>query len=187
MKPRWPLVIGVLWIALVSFLGLQGVPASLRPPLPQIVILGLSLALVLAYFLVSPVRQWADSLDPRQLIALHLLRLVGIVFLIDGERGILPQAFTKPAGIGDIIVAVLAAVFVFGPPITNPVRRVSALVWNLLGFVDILLVVANAARLGRADPASMRGLLTFPMCLVPLGLVPWIIASHVVLFRRLRR
>ena len=186
MRPRWPFVIGVLWIAIACFLGLRGVPESLRPPLPQVVILGLSVALVLASFLVGAVRAWVDGLDMRQLIALHLLRLVGILFLIDGERGILPQDFAKPAGSGDIVVALLAAFFVFGPPIVNPGRRLLALLWNLVGFVDIVLVVANAARLGRADPASMRGLLAFPMCLVPLVLVPWIIASHVVLFRRLR-
>jgi hypothetical protein len=47
-------------------------------------------------------------------------------------------------------------------------------------------VVFTAARLALADPASMRALLVFPLSVIPTFVVPVIIASHVVLFARLR-
>ena len=58
---------------------------------------------------------------------------------------------------------------------------------NLLGMVDILFVVATAARLAAADPESMAALLRLPLSLLPTFLVPLIIASHVVLGVRLAR
>jgi hypothetical protein len=55
----------------------------------------------------------------------------------------------------------------------------------VLGLADILFVVATAARLALADPASMAALLRLPLSLLPTFLVPLIIASHVVLGVRL--
>jgi hypothetical protein len=57
----------------------------------------------------------------------------------------------------------------------------------VLGLLDILFVVATAARLGLAAPASMQALLRLPLCLLPTFLVPLIITSHVLLAIRLAR
>ena len=73
-----------------------------------------------------------------------------------------------------------------GPPAT--VRRLRAYVfWNVLGLLDILFVVATAARLAFAAPASMEALLRLPLSLLPTFLVPLIITSHVLLAIRLAR
>ena len=53
--------------------------------------------------------------------------------------------------------------------------------------MDILFVVVTAARLGLADPASMMELTHLPLSLLPTFLVPLIIASHVVVFVRVRQ
>ncbi|MBI3885606.1 MAG: hypothetical protein HY302_07745 [Opitutae bacterium] len=66
-------------------------------------------------------------------------------------------------------------------------RRRAITIWNVIGFVDILLVVGTAARLGLADPAQMRALTYLPLSLLPTFLVPLIIATHVILYARLQR
>ena len=57
--------------------------------------------------------------------------------------------------------------------------------WNALGLLDILLVVANAARHAMANPASMAALVRLPLSLLPTFLVPLIIAGHFLIFVRL--
>ncbi len=50
-----------------------------------------------------------------------------------------------------------------------------------------MLVVVTAARTGLGDPGSMAPLFSFPMSLVPTFIVPFVIASHLLVFWRLSR
>jgi hypothetical protein len=61
------------------------------------------------------------------------------------------------------------------------------LIWNTLGFVDIILVVFSALRFGLRDWQSMHALRELPLSLLPTFLVPLIIASHILIFVRLAR
>ncbi|MGH7535834.1 MAG: hypothetical protein ACREMG_09625, partial [Gemmatimonadales bacterium] len=92
-----------------------------------------------------------------------------------------------PGGWGDIVVAALALALLLSGPSTTPRRRLAYIGWNGLGLVDILFVVATAARLALADPDSMGALLRLPLSLLPTFLVPLIIASHLLLAIRLAR
>jgi len=175
------------WLIVALALGASGRLQALQPPLPQLTLVALTAGALLATAKVQAVRAWALSVDVRVLVAFHLTRFVGSYFLVLYARGELPYAFAVPGGWGDILVASLALLLlVSGPPET--VRRLRAYVaWNVLGLLDILFVVATAARLGFAAPASMQALLRLPLSLLPTFLVPLIITSHVVLAVRLRR
>jgi hypothetical protein len=71
---------------------------------------------------------------------------------------VLPYAFAVPGGSGDMLVALLAiALLATTSPLTVRGRWLYA-VWNVVRLVDILFVVATAARLGVAEPGSMRAL-----------------------------
>ncbi len=159
--------------------------AELRPPAPQVVLLGLTLALILAYNLSRSFRDWTSQWNLRALVALHLTRFVGLYFLVLNDRGELPRAFALPAGLGDIAVATLALILITRRPTAE--RRRLYFLWNSLGLIDILFVVATAARLSLRDPASMAALLRLPLSLLPTFLVPCIIVSHLLIFVRLRQ
>lgn len=129
---------------------------------------------------------WIDRLDLRALVLLHVTRFVGFYFLILYRRGGLPYAFAVPGGWGDIIVAALALVVCF-LPMKDSARRRAITIWNVIGFIDILMVVTTAARLGLQNNLQMRALTYLPLSLLPTFLVPAIIATHVIIFLRLRR
>jgi hypothetical protein len=175
---------GLVWFVLAVLAGATGRTAQMQPPVPQVVLLGITVALVIGYRRVRAFRMWLDSLGLRSILALHLFRFIGIYFLVLYGRGELPYAFAVPGGWGDIISATGALVVM---TMTSDVssRRPLVLAWNTLGLLDILMVVVTATRLFIEDPSSMRALLRLPLSLLPTFLVPLIIASHLLLYRRL--
>ena len=182
---RWYIIVGLLWLLTAVYLGASGRVATWRPPIPQIVLVGLTALVLVAVVALPRFRRWVRALDLRWLVALHLTRFVGIYFLVLYYRdGALPYAFAVPGGWGDILVATLAlGLFVASGPLETRRRLVG--VWNTLGLIDILFVVATASRLALADPDSMNALLHLPLSLLVTFLVPLIIAGHVVVFWRI--
>ncbi len=184
--PRIVTVPLALWAATAVVAGGLGWLAGLRPPAPQLVLVTLTVGLLLLGRFVPVYRDWLGRVDPRVLVALHVTRFIGIYFLVLAGRGELPRAFAVPGGWGDIVVAAGAAtLLVVGAPSTAGLTRWYRW-WNVVGLVDILFVVATAARLALADPASMAALLRLPLSILVTFLVPLIIASHLWLFGRLR-
>ena len=179
-------MIGLLWLVVAVTVGLSGVLQYVRPPGPQIIIFGVTGALIALYWLSRSFRDWLRALDLRAIVGLHLTRFVGFYFLWLYGRGELPYRFAVPGGWGDIIVA-SAAVVILGNWSRFGQRRPVLFVWNLYGLVDILFVVATAAAEARANPPSMAALLRMPLSLLATFLVPLIISSHVLIFARLRR
>jgi hypothetical protein len=177
---------GAAWLAVATALGVSGRTAALAPPAPQIVLVALTVALVAAGSRVPSFRAWLLAPDLRAVIAVHLTRLVGFYFLVLHRRGELPFAFAVPGGIGDAVVALTAVAWLVAPAAPEALPRLLA-AWNLFGLIDILFVVVTAARLAIADPASMQALLRLPLSLLPTCIVPWIIASHLLVSVRLRR
>lgn len=173
------------WLLAATALGATGAVQHLAPPGPQILVVGLTALLLVATTRVASLRAWLAAIDARWLVGLHATRFVGAYFLALHARSELPWAFAVPGGIGDIVTATGAvAVVASGAPDT-PTRRRLWFAWNAFGLADITGVVATAARCGIHDPASMAPLLRLPLSLLPTFLVPLIVASHVVLFRRL--
>jgi hypothetical protein len=184
-RSKWMAAAVLVWLAAAMAIGASGVLQSLRPPAPQIVLVSLTILLISAGVFIPEFRNWAETVDLRIPVALHLTRFVGAYFLVLCERGELPAAWAVPSGWGDIAVAVLATILLATTRPTNASGRRLYLGWNAFGFIDIVLVVAGAARQGFADPESMRTLLQLPLSLLVTFLVPLIIASHVMIFARL--
>src|SRR6266536_28118 len=141
----------------------------------------LAALVLLACWKIVPAKAWALNVDLRWLVLFHLTRLAaGVYFLVLCQRGQLPCAFVTQAGWGDIVVAIFAL------PVVAAMRARFAkrllLVWNTVGFVDIIFVVFSALRIGLRDWQSMHALRDLPLSLLPTFLVPLIIASHVLIF-----
>lgn len=179
------LITAAVWFLLAVLVGASGLPASIPPPFPQAVLLGLVVALLILFWQWPALREWALSVDIRALVLVHVSRFVGVYFLVLYGRGELPWAFAVPGGWGDIAVAAAALAVAALAPTRGAAGWAIYGLWNVVGLVDILLVVATAARLAMADPASMRALTRLPLSLLPSFLVPIIIATHVVILARL--
>ncbi len=179
--------IGVAWLAAAITLGASGLLLKLRPPAPQLVLASLTAGVLVAGAKVPALRDWSRSVDVPALVAFHLTRFVGAYFIVLFRRGELPFAFAVPGGWGDMLVAAAALLLLASGAPVSPARRAAYAAWNLVGLLDILFVVATAARLGLANPESMQALLRLPLSLLPTFLVPLIIASHVLIAVRLRR
>jgi hypothetical protein len=181
-----PIVFGLFaWLALALTAGLAGSFQNVSAAGVAVTVWSLTLLTLLVSWKVRLLREAVTALDLRGLIALHLARFVGIYFLILASRGQLPLGFARPAGFGDILVALGAAAL-----LTMPLLRSSRgflFAWNALGLLDIVFVVSSALRFGLRDWPSMAPLREFPLSLLPTFLVPLIIASHVLIFVRLHK
>ncbi|MBI3868608.1 MAG: hypothetical protein HY299_08765 [Verrucomicrobia bacterium] len=182
-RPRTLLVVLAVWLALALLLGGLGVVAAIRPPWPQVLLLGLVGCLVAAYRRSPGFRGWVLSVPISALVAVNLVRFVGIYFLWLHEHRRLPFGFAVPGGWGDICVAAMSAMLL----ILRPTAPRIYWIWNTLGLADILFVVATATRLAFADPVPMAPLLRLPLSLLPTFAVPIIIFTHLVVFLRLHR
>jgi hypothetical protein len=187
VSTRGVLLIGLGWLLVATAFGAAGAMRSLPPAATPLVLLGLTAVVLALAWRRAGFRTWLWALDERLLVALHLTRFVGACFLYLHGRGRLPYAFAVPAGWGDITVATLAAILLVAGPPRDAARRAAYIAWNALGLLDILFVVATAARLVVIDPGSMTALRGLPLSLLPTFLVPLLVATHVVLGVRLLR
>ena len=184
-----PLVIRLsVWTWLIAAMLVGHYRLLQRLPLTAVqgVLFGLTAILLLLYFRIRGLRSWIDGLDLRSLVLLHVTRFVGFYFLFLYNRGELPYAFAVPGGWGDNLVAVLA-LLVCLIPMADATRRRAITIWNVIGLTDILLVLATGARLGWENPSQLRALTVLPLSLLPTFLVPLILATHVIIFLRVRR
>jgi len=178
--------VGGCWFLLALFTGELGLINQLPPLALPTIVLGLTALLLAAHWWIDSFREWVESLDRRWLVAIHLSRFVGIYFLFLYDHGELPFAFAVLGGWGDIVVAGTAVGVMLVSPDHSGGRHLW-LTWNGLGWLDLLFVVVTAARLEWADPVSMSALTRLPLSLLPTFVVPLLLASHAVLFLRLRR
>jgi hypothetical protein len=176
----------VVWFLLAAAFAARGLFTSLQPPAPQAMIAGIALVALLATRRIGWLRTWTDTVDPRVLVLPHLFRAVAAAgFLQAVSRAELPAGFALPAAWGDFAVAALAALLLCAGAIRIRSHARAWQVWNVLGLIDIVLVVANAARFWMAHPAAMSSMLRLPLALLPSFLVPMVFVTHALLVGRL--
>lgn len=190
------LVAGVaVWTVIAFTLSYQGVlqakPNQMFPLIPWAIVT----PIILGYLLITrstAIQALIKAIPLPWLVGVQVYRAIGFNFLVLWNLGLLPWEFALPAGIGDIIVGVLA--------ITIAIRalggadiRSAAYAWNIFGILDLVVAVATGflTSPGLAhllSPDAPNTLITaYPLVLIPAIAVPMSIVLHIACLWKLNR
>jgi len=184
------------WLIAVWTLAVQGAfvqtPGSLVPRLP-IAIFAPVVLLVIPLLRSRVVGAVLDATPPSWLIGLQVYRVLGGIFLVGWLRGNVPGTFALPAGIGDVIVGLLALPVAVWLASGARGGREAAIAWNLLGVADLVDAVAIGA-ITAPGPTQLlvpeivnSAILQYPTVMIPAFIVPSSILLHALSLRQLLR
>lgn len=185
-----------LWLAIVAGLYARGgVPAGVSGPVPaNFAPFALALAVLVAAWLLAPhARQALLSVPLPALVALHIGRVGGLLFITLYLQGRLSAPFGPVAGLGDVITGAsalaLAPLLALGWRIPHGWLRA----WNAFGALDLVVAITLAALSvpGTAlrvftDGAGAQVMGTLPWTFVPAILVPIDLLAHLVIAAKLK-
>ncbi len=179
-----------IWLISSDMIGRLG-GFSARPGILPIAILA---PLIAGLFLTVRSRKLAavvDTIPSSWLIGLQFYRIFGAVFLLQWARSLTPGAFALPAGIGDVMVGVMALVLVLRAGSDGEISRTSAYVWNAFGILD-LVVALTMGFLSTPGPMQLFGFdipnrLGYPLVMIPGFAVPLSLILHGVSLWQLHR
>jgi hypothetical protein len=189
-------VVLVVWLAVVIFLGAQGAFVSPigTPPIP--IAIGVAAPLIVffvAFWLSRAFRRFVTNADIRLVAALEAWRWAGFGFISLYAYGVLPGRFAWPAGLGDMAIGFTAPWIVLAL-VRRPSFVASRLfvIWNLLGILDLVAAVGNAALIqsqatGAVGEATAAPMAQLPLLLIPAYLVPLFVMLHVTALIQARR
>ncbi len=152
------------------------------------------LGFTLAYRASSRVQHAIDAVPLRLITIAHILRFVGLGFVIGAIMSVLPAQFGYPAGWGDAIAATLCLplALAIGKRRYSPRLRTLFIAWNIYGLIDLVMAVTlgilySPSSFGvlRTDVSTVL-LTTFPINLIPTFFVPIFILLHVLALVRSR-
>jgi hypothetical protein len=174
-----------LWF--IGVLGL-GAPGNITTPLLGAAVLIPVVVFSVVGFGSSVGRGRLQSAPLPALIALNVIRILGVLFVLLYAAKRLPAPFAPVAGWGDIATGAAAlpiALWVARQPDT---ARRSLLLWNSFGLADLVIAVTLGAlsapgpsRVFFGDPSSAL-MSSVPWILIPCFLVPSLSFVHLVVF-----
>jgi hypothetical protein len=134
-----------------------------------------------------------DAVPQSWFVSVQLYRAIGLTFLILFASGLLPGAFALPAGVGDVLVGILAPIvgFMYARGVNGRDRLVRA--WNTFGILDLVVAVGTGF-LTSPSPYQLLSLnapneliSAFPLVMIPVFAVPVSILLHLMSLMKLRR
>lgn len=155
--------------------------ARVPPLLTPLMIAGMTAAFTAGVLRKGWLNAGMRSLGSRGILAVHLARFVGFYFVWLQAQGRLPREFAERAGWGDVVAAAAALILLLLPRGRWFRRALPA--WNWFGLADLLIAVGTATWLSSSRPGSMAEITALPLALIPLWLVPLLMASHIYLMR----
>jgi hypothetical protein len=186
-------VVLIGWFLLAIALGLAGAFRAAPDLLPTIQY-GIFIPVLIGAWLIwrSPaVGRIIDAVPQPWIIAVQLYRALGVIFLILYATDKMPGLFAWPAGVGDIIVGLLAPIVALA--YARDARGNAGLVtaWNVFGILDLVVAVTagfitSPSTLFSYEPPNEL-ISVFPLVLVPVYLVPLSVLLHLASLAKLHR
>jgi hypothetical protein len=181
-----------IYLIYVSVLSIQGFFSV--NSLPPRILLFTAIPLILFLFLVvfRSKTYWTllESASLSSLVKFHTFRFVGLFFILFYSFQLIPKWFALSAGIGDIIAAASAIWVINCINKNKPYFKKLTLVWNIIGFWDIINVVVSAIittklaiENGSQDLLVMAN---FPYCWIAAFAPATIIFMHISIFKKLK-
>ncbi len=138
-------------------------------------------------------RRLVESVPPSWIVGVQVFRVEGFIFLALLAEGRLPGVFAWPAGVGDMIVGLLAPVVAIAS--ARGVRGSAGWlrVWNLLGIVDLVVAITTGFL---SSPSPLQAfafdspnelISAFPLVMIPVFLVPLAFLLHLASLYKLRQ
>jgi hypothetical protein len=136
-------------------------------------------------------RRTMEAIPQKWIAGIQFFRVEGILFLILYAVGKLPGAFALPAGVGDVLVGLLAPIagiaYMRRPDTAAGWLRA----WNLLGIADLTVAITTGfltspsplQRLAMDRPNEL--ITAFPLVMIPVFLVPLALLLHFASLQKL--
>jgi len=171
----------LLWGSLMFWVSLSDIPGNLG--------LAGSLITPLSWLLPSLILYWkrnwflSEKLSQNWLIGLQVLRLVGGLFIIEMILGHIPGVFAYPAGLGDILVALVALGVLLAYRKSESIPKAGIFLVIGLGIADFISAIFFGFTSSEGPgqlfyPAVTNDVAHFPTGVIPLFLVPYAIFFH---------
>jgi len=169
----------------------QGSPFRI-PTIPVGLLIPIAAGVVL-FWRWPLLRRIVEAVPQSWIVSVQAYRVEGLIFLTLYAGGWLPSAFAWPAGVGDVIVGLLAPVV--GVAYLRGVRGStgSLWAWNLLGIADLVVAVTTGF-LTSPSPLQLLALdrpnelvTSFPLAMIPVFLVPLSVLLHLASWQKLRQ
>ncbi len=138
-------------------------------------------------------RRIIDAVPQAWLVGIQVCRTMGLIFLTLWAVGRLPGDFALPAGIGDVLVGLLAPLVALAYASGAASRELLVRAWNALGILDLIVAVGTGF-LTSPSPIQMLSfdapnylITAFPLVMVPVFAVPLAILLHLISLMKLRQ
>jgi hypothetical protein len=183
------------WFVVATTTSLAGFYSPRSGSVPTIQY-GLLTPIVLGVVLFSawPLLRRTLAIIPNSwLVGVQLYRALGVIFPILYAGKHLSGLFALPAGVGDVLVGILAPAVAIAFARSPEGAALRVRLWNLLGITDLLIAVAigfltspSPLQVASFDlPSELIAM--FPLSLIPVFAVPLSILLHIASLRKLRQ
>jgi hypothetical protein len=183
------------WFGIAVALGSLDVYRAVSDRIPTIAY-GILVPIVIGGLVIarsSTMARVLDAVPQHWVIGVQLYRALGAIFLVLYGAGKLPGLFAWPAGLGDVLVGVLAPVIAVAYARGPDKNEDLVLGWNIFGIVDLIVAVASGFSTSPSpfqlfafdQPNQLVSM--FPLVLIPTYLVPVSVLLHLASLTKLRR